>query len=123
MAESIEQLIQKIYAGFNKRDIPAVLSFLDPQVHWPNGWEGGYVEGHKAVSDYWTRQWKELDPNVEPVSIVVDDNKADVTVRQVVKDIQGNLLSDSIVIHSYIIENGLIKSMEIVPGEFTPDLE
>jgi hypothetical protein len=64
-----------------------------------------------------------LDPVVDPVSISVDGNKADVTVRQTVKDKQGNLLSEGIVMHSYIIENGLIRSMEIVPGEFSPGLE
>jgi hypothetical protein len=33
---------------------------MDADVHWPNGWEGGYVEGHDEVRDYLTRQWKEL---------------------------------------------------------------
>jgi hypothetical protein len=123
MNKSREQIIQSVYGAFNRRDIPAVLAFMHPHVHWPNGWEGGYVEGHEAVSNYWTRQWKELDPVVEPISISISGNKADVTVRQIVKNKQGQLLSDGIVLHQYDIEDGLIRGMEIIHGQFTPDLE
>ena len=45
MDEQIKMLITRAYEAFNARDIDALLSLMHPDVHWPNGWEGGYVEG------------------------------------------------------------------------------
>ena len=114
MIASNHDLIRSAYAAFNERDIDAVLLFMDANVHWPNGWEGGYVEGHHEVRDYWTRQWKELDPHVLPVSFKErPDGRLEVEVQQTVKDIQGKLLFQGKVKHVYTIENNLIKGMEI----------
>ncbi len=109
-----QNLINKAYDAFNARNIDAVLLVMHTDVHWPNGWEGGYVNGHSEVRDYWTRQWKEIDPYVKPVSFKErEDGKIEVEVRQVAKDLKGNLLFDGMVNHIYTIENGAIKSMEI----------
>jgi hypothetical protein len=87
---------------------------MHPQVDWPNGWEGGRVYGHDGVRDYWTRQWKALDPHVEPVGFDSDETgRTVVTVHQVVRDLSGNVISDGMVKHIYLIEDGLIRSMEI----------
>ncbi|HEY2582964.1 MAG TPA: nuclear transport factor 2 family protein [Mucilaginibacter sp.] len=109
-----QEIIKKAYTAFNQRDIEAVLSFFHPEVDWPNGWEGGYVHGHDEVRDYWTRQWKELNPTVTPVSFkVLENDMLEVEVKQVVKDLSGNILFDDTVYHTYQFENGLIKRMEI----------
>ena len=114
MAQLHEELIKKAYDAFNERDIDRVLSCMHDDVHWPNGWEGGWVDGHAQVRDYWTRQWKELNPLVEPVFFrETADGKLEVLVHQQVKDVVGNLLSDSMVKHTYIIDENLIKEMEI----------
>jgi hypothetical protein len=109
-----EELIQKAYAAFNERDIDQVLTTMHPDVHWPNGWEGGYVNGHEEVRNYWTRQWKELDPYVEPTAFnELPDGRLEVKVHQIVKDVQGNLLVDGIVKHVYTFRGDLITTMEI----------
>lgn len=114
MTQQYQDLIRKAYTAFNARDIESVLTLMHPDVHWPNGWEGGYVKGHEEVRNYWTRQWKEIDPTVEPVVLKErPDGKIEVDVHQLVKDLQGNILADGLVIHIYTIENGLIKAMEI----------
>ena len=114
MAAIYQNLIKKVYKEFNARNIDEVLLHMHTDVHWPNGWEGGYVNGHDEVRDYWTRQWKELDPHVEPVSInETEDGKVEVDVHQLVKDIKGNILSDGMVKHVYTIGNNLIIKMEI----------
>jgi hypothetical protein len=59
-------LLVSAYAAFNARDIDRALATMHADVEWPNGMEGGYVHGHDAVRDYWTRQWKLIDPDVEP---------------------------------------------------------
>ena len=112
-----ERLIRNAYTAFNKRDLGMIEQYMHPQVHWPNGWEGGYVEGHRGVRDYWARQWKELDPEVQPLHIrQLEDGRIEVTVQQIVKDLQGKLLNEGQVKHIYTLENGLIKEMVIEPG-------
>jgi hypothetical protein len=113
--ESIQNLIEKAYTAFNKRDIDGVLTLMDKEVHWPNGWEGGFVEGHNAVRSYWTRQWAEINPIVLPIGIrQMADGRVEVNVHQIAKDLKGNLLVDAKIMHVYTMKNGLIKAMEIV---------
>jgi len=114
MTSQFQDLIKKAYSAFNARDIDTVLLALHPDVLWSNGWEGGYVSGHDEVRNYWTRQWKELNPKVEPVSFKErQDGQIEVEVHQIAKDLQGNVLFDGMVRHIYTIDSGLIKNMEI----------
>jgi hypothetical protein len=109
-----QDLLRNAYAAFNARNIEGVLLTLHPNVSWANGWEGGYVSGRDGVRNYWTRQWKELDPNVEPVGFKErEDGKIEVDVRQIVKDLQGNILFEGKVKHIYTIKDGLIQKMDI----------
>lgn len=112
--EAAEAMLETLYERFNARDIDAILPFLAPDVDWPNGWEGGYVHGHDAVRAYWTRQWREIDSTVLPQSYATrPDGRVDVTVRQVVKSGDGELLGDSTVHHIYRLEGGQVAHMEI----------
>jgi SnoaL-like domain len=109
-----EILLERTYAAFNARDIAAVLSGMHPEVDWPNGMEGGRVQGHESIRDYWTRQWGMIDPSVEPRRFTpTGDGRVDVELRQVVRDL-GRIVRDEIVHHVYAFEGGLIKSMDIV---------
>lgn len=111
----IEQdLLTKAYAAFNARDIDSVLALMHSDVQWANGMEGGYVRGHEAVRDYWTRQWSLINPHVEPTGFQADESRRVVVcVHQVVKDLDGNIIHDQMVQHIYTIENGLIRRMDI----------
>ncbi|TYC19981.1 nuclear transport factor 2 family protein [Micromonospora sp. MP36] len=108
-----EQL-RSLYAAFNRRDIPAVLAALAPDVSWPNGWEGGIVRGHDQVRAYWRRQWAAIDPVVVPTAFhTEDDGRVTVTVHQVVRTLQGLVVADQLVKHVYRFTDGLIVDMEI----------
>ena len=109
-----QALLTGAYRDFNARQIDAVLARMDPNVDWPNGMEGGRVNGHEQVRSYWTRQWGMIDPHVEALELVKDEEgRIAVRVHQVVNDLEGNLLSDTIVHHVYCIQNGLILRMDI----------
>jgi hypothetical protein len=41
-------ILRRCYAAFNARDLEGALATMHPEVHWPNGWEGGWVEGREA---------------------------------------------------------------------------
>jgi hypothetical protein len=87
---------------------------LHPEVDWPNRMEGGRVSGHQGVRDYWTRQWGLIDPQVEPRGFSTEeDGRIVVDVQQVVRDLEGHVLSDERVQHVYLIQDGLIMSMEV----------
>lgn len=103
-----------MYAAFNRRDIPAVLAVLAPDVSWPNGWEGGTVTGHEQVRGYWTRQWAEIDPSVTPTAFAVEpDGRVAVTVHQVVRTPQGAVVADETLAHVYRFSGDLVTGMEI----------
>jgi hypothetical protein len=112
--DASEQQLRAMYDAFNDRDIDGVLAAMTPDVDWPNGWEGGRVQGQAAVRDYWTRQWAEIDPRVDPVSFAPGDaDRIMVEVRQVVRDHDGTVLSDDVVRHVYSFADGLVARMDI----------
>ncbi|MEU6075508.1 nuclear transport factor 2 family protein [Micromonospora sp. NPDC047074] len=106
--------LTRLYAAFNRRDVPTVLTAMTADVVWPNGWEGGVVHGHDEVSAYWKRQWSQLDPSVTPTAFHTEpDGRIAVTVHQVVRDKAGTVLADHTVTHVYRFANGLVAEMEI----------
>jgi nuclear transport factor 2 (NTF2) superfamily protein len=107
--------IEALYLAFNERDIDAVLVKLAPDVDWPNAWEGGRAIGHDAVRDYWTRQWSEIDPYVSPAGFAtLRDGRVAVSVDQLVKDHDGNVIGSGRVVHTYTFgEDGLVTQMEV----------
>jgi ketosteroid isomerase-like protein len=117
----MERLIRDLYASFNARDIEAVLSHLDPDVDWPNAWEGGRLHGHDEVRDYWTRQFAAIDGRVEPQQIAHDGDKITVTVHQTVRTPAGELVDDRMVTHAYTVRDGRITRMDVTDDGDHPD--
>jgi hypothetical protein len=107
-------VIEQAYSAFNKRDIDGALALMTQDVSWPKASEGGRVVGKEEVRAYWTRQWREFDPHVEPLAMS-DENggKTRVRVHQLVKSLQGDVLSDSEVLHVFTLNNGLIEAMDL----------
>ena len=113
-----QELISQVYSAFNQRDIDATLVLMSENVSWPKASEGGRVVGKQAIRDYWTRQWAEFDPRVEVLEVVDHEmGKTDVKVHQLVKNLKGDVLSDTELWHVYTITDGLIERMDIKEGE------
>jgi hypothetical protein len=111
---SEQELLMQAYRDFNARRMDAVLARMHPAVEWANGMEGGHVHGVDEVRAYWTRQWSMIDPHVEPLRIERDPlGRFIVEVHQTVRDLDGNLLLDTVVHHAYCIRDGLIEGMDI----------
>jgi ketosteroid isomerase-like protein len=109
-----QRALRDLYDAFNRRDIPVLLAAMTPDVVWPNGWEGGVVRGHDEVRDYWTRQWAQIDAIVTPEGFSTQpDGRIDVTVRQVVRTLDGELLEDATVHHVYRLRDDQVAHMEI----------
>jgi hypothetical protein len=110
----IKTLIEQAYSAFNKRDIDGALALMTQDVSWPKASEGGKIVGKEEIRAYWTRQWGEFDPYVEPLVMTEEDGgKTCVRVHQLVKSLQGDVLSDSEVLHVFTVNSGLIAAMDL----------
>jgi hypothetical protein len=113
-SSSREQRLRGLYKAFNDRDIDTVLSAMAPDVDWPNGWEGGRLIGHDDVRRYWERQWADVRVAVIPTSVTErPDGKAEVRVRQVVRDPTGTVLQRTDVRHVYDFADNLVQRMVV----------
>ena len=111
-------LIAQVYSAFNNRDIDRALALMSEQVSWPKASEGGRAFGKEEIRTYWTRQWKEFDPHVEPLELIDRPGGIiDVRVHQLVKSLGGDVLSESEVWHVFTIRDGLIEQMNVKQSE------
>ena len=105
---------------------------MSENVSWPKASEGGRVVGKEEIRAYWTRQWKEFDPHVEPLEVIDGEGRnheggidergiAEVKVHQLVKSLSGDVLSDSEVWHVYRGANGFIERTDIKEGAARSD--
>ena len=114
-----QALIAQAYSAFNRRDVEAALALMSENVDWPRASEGGRVVGKEEIRAYWTRQWAEFNPHVEPIEVTDREaGRTEVKVHQLVKNRNGDILSDQTLLHVFTIANGLIERMEI--GESKP---
>jgi ketosteroid isomerase-like protein len=108
-------LLRQLYDQFNARDMESLLALMRNDVVWANGQHGGYVYGRDGVRDYWTQQWKTIDPRVEPLRFSTGvDGAIVVAVAQVVRDLEGRTLAERTVNHSFQFEDGLIRRFDIL---------
>ena len=115
---NIQTLIAQAYSAFNLRNVDGVLALMSENVSWPKASEGGRAVGKEEIRAYWTRQWQEFDPCVEPIEVIDrEGGKTEARVHQLVKSRGGDVLSDSEVWHVYTIANGLIERMDLKESE------
>ncbi len=107
-------LLTAAYTAFNARDIDAALATMALDVAWPKAFKGGCARGHDEVRAYWTEQWSDIDPHVEPVSFHPEGaGHILVNVHQVVRDLSGTVLADVHIGHRFTIVSGLIQAMDV----------
>jgi hypothetical protein len=104
-------LLRRAYEAFNARDIDAVLALMQPGLDWPNAMEGKREHGHEAVRAYWTRQLALVDSRVDPIAF--EQEVVAAHVHQLVRDLEGGVLSDTFVRHAYTFRDGLVSRMDV----------
>ncbi|TWT74839.1 nuclear transport factor 2 family protein [Allorhodopirellula solitaria] len=109
-----QELLQNLYDAFNEREIETIISTMQPDVKWANGLDGGFVHGRDEVRQYWTSQFENIRCELETLSFETDSENRDVvTVHQVIKDLQGNVLVDTTIQQIFTVKEGLISLYEI----------
>jgi hypothetical protein len=117
-----QTLIAQAYSAFNRRDIDSALALMSENISWPKASEGGRVVRKEEIRSYWTRQWKEFDPHVQPLEVIDQEGgTTDVKVHQLVKSLGGDVLFYSKVWHVYTVANGLIERMDLKGSETNLD--
>jgi hypothetical protein len=113
--QDAKALLQHVYNAFNAHDIDTAFEAIHADVVWANGMEGGLVNGHDGVRDYWSRQWSYIDWHVKPVNFEeVEEGVVLVDVNQIIRDFSGNIVSIKDVQHIFQIEDGLVTTMRIL---------
>ncbi len=113
-----QELISQAYAAFNNRDVEGIFALMSENVSWPKASEGGRVVGKKDIGEYWTRQWADFDPHVEVIEVLErESGRTEVKVHQLVKNHQGDVLSDTELWHVYTIQNNVIERMDVLEGD------
>ncbi|MEU1347687.1 nuclear transport factor 2 family protein [Streptomyces sp. NPDC005795] len=106
--------LRELYEAFNAREIDRILAAMTADVQWPNGWEGGHLEGRASVRDYWIRQWAQLRLSLTPVQFRErGDGRIEVAVRLVARDPGGSVLAREEVRHVYEFEGRLVRRMQV----------
>jgi hypothetical protein len=63
----------------------------------------------------WTRQWAAIDPHVEPTAFTpLPDGRVEVTVDQLVRSLDGDILVDGTVQHVYAFRDGKVSGMDVM---------
>ena len=64
----------------------------------------------------WEHHFRDIDPRVEPVEFVPDGDGVIVGIHQVVRDLNGNVLTDSHIADAYTFRADLVLSMAVHPN-------
>lgn len=113
MDKEVALLLNHLYPDFNQRNVEQIIPHFAVDADWPNGMTGGREVGHEAIREYWTNQWEVINSKVTPVSYRVVDDRVILEVHQLVKSMDGETLSDSVVYHTYKFADGKVARMDI----------
>ncbi len=112
-AEARRDLLRRAYAAYNAQDADALAAMVSDDVDWPDGADGR-LHGRAEVHAYWTEQWTRTRTHDEPLRFEdVDDGRTAVRLHQVVRALDGSVLSTGNFVYLFRIEDGLIRRLDI----------
>jgi hypothetical protein len=110
-------LLLQTYAAYDAQDVEALLARISDDVDWPDG--AGRRHGKEQVRAYWTEQWTRTRTHDESPSFSeLDDGRAAVYIRQVVRSLDGSPISRGHFLQTHRIEGDLISRMDIICQRF-----
>lgn len=114
--DDAEALLTKVYEAYNRRDFAALSAFLTSDVDWPDQLQGGRVTGRDAVAAQWRETARSIQVDLAPVTFALEpDGRLAVNVNQVVRNLAGQVWSDSCVRHLFTLEDGRIARLDVEP--------
>ncbi len=105
-------LLMRAYAAYNGQDVEALLAGVSDDIDWPDG--ARRQHGKEAVRSYWTEQWTRTRTHDEPVRFTqLDDGRIAVDISQVVRSLDGSVISRSHFVHVHRIDGDRISRLDI----------
>ena len=105
-------LIRNMYEAYNACDLPRLAAFMSRDVDWPDG--AARLHGLQAVEDYWSRLWARAHVHDEVVGVAdVGPARTAVRISQVVRDLDGKVVSTGAFEHTYTFRDGLVLRMDL----------
>jgi len=109
-------LLTKVYEAYNRHDFADFSTFLTPDVDWPNQLQGGRVIGPDAVNAQWRETAQTIVVDLAPVTFAVaPDGRIAVDVNQIVRNLNGQIWSDSCVRHLFTLDGDRIARLDVEP--------
>jgi hypothetical protein len=107
VAPEVEAFLRQLYEAFNRKDLDTVLSAASPDVDWPNALLRERVTGLADVREFWERQFRAIDPQLEPLAVTEGDGGTVVVrVHQVVTFVtDGAVIDDVVVDHIFTFDD------------------
>ena len=106
-------LLLRAYLAYNAQDLERLLALVSDDVDWPDD-DGGRTHGRTALSAYWAGQWQRVRVNDHPVAFQqLDDGRICVHVEQVVRALDGSVVSTAEVTHLHQVAGARIERLEI----------
>jgi nuclear transport factor 2 (NTF2) superfamily protein len=106
------ELIGRLYDAYNDRDLDALTALVGEDLDWPDGDER--LHGQATVRNYWSRQWARIHTQ-DTVAGVADlaPDRAIVRINQVIRDLDGAIVSAGAFEHAYAFKDGLVERMDL----------
>lgn len=112
--DDAQALLTKVYEAYNRRDFAALSVLLAPDTNWPDMVEGGRLIGPTALSDYWARNDKMITVDIAVVSVsALADGRVAAEVNQIVRNLAGQVWSDTCERHIFTLRDGLIARLDV----------
>ena len=112
-AAAHRELLLRAYAAYNRQDAEGLLALVGDDVDWPDG-GAGRLHGKEEVRAYWTEQWSRTRTHDEPVAFGEDrDGRTAVHIRQVMRSLDGTVMSEGQYLHLHRIDGERIVRLDI----------
>jgi hypothetical protein len=107
-----EELLSRAYLAYNGQDVDGLLALVSDDVDWPDG--SSRLRGKAAVRAYWAKQWTRTHTHDQPVAFTRrPDGRVAVRISQVVRSLDGSVISTGSFCHVHRIEGHYIVRMDI----------
>jgi ketosteroid isomerase-like protein len=112
--DDAQALLTRAYEAYNRRDFAAFSALLTSDVDWPDQIQGGRLIGHDALAAYWAANDKVIKVDSAPVTFTtLPDGRIAVDVNQIVRNLTGQVWSDSCVRQIFTLRDDKIARMDI----------
>ncbi|HEX7462806.1 MAG TPA: nuclear transport factor 2 family protein [Dermatophilaceae bacterium] len=107
-----EELLSGAYLAYNRQDLDGLLALVSEDVDWPDG--SSRLRGRAAVRAYWSDQWTRTRSHDQPVAFTRrPDGSVAVPISQVIRSLDGSVISTGSFCHVHRIEGSHIARMDI----------